>query len=308
VDLQDLAERLSATGLAHLPSGYSDARMLGNLVLGHAERGLGVPFMRWVDDYRLFTVSEEQSEQALIRLARGLNVFGLELNHSKTRIVPAHSALTEIRAITAPIFDPKIDSQRMIGEKLMSALHRAAADPAGRRSEMRYSLSGLTREREPAFIDWALQALWEVPWEAPRLVAYLATFANDPRIGPGAERSLRRAALAGDRWRVCRLAPLVIHTRGSEVSRPTLRALAEALPALAGSPAWGLALRTLSLAKAGDLVRGALSTEVLDIRAALVALRDLDLALPAELCAIEPALAEALRYVPAPAPAVDSML
>jgi hypothetical protein len=40
----------------------------------------------------------------------------------------------------------------------------------------------------------------------------------------------------------------------------------------------------------------------------MVALRDLDLPLPASLCSIEPALAEALRYVPAPAPPVRSLL
>lgn len=307
VPLQDLAERLSAAGLPYLPSGYSDARLLGNLVLAHAERRLEVPFMRWVDDYRLFTTSEEQAEAALERLAQGLGVFGLELNLGKTRIVPAHSALDEIRSITAPIFDPS-ESTGKIREKLIAALHRAAADPPSRRSEMRYSLSGLTREREPAFIDWALQALWDVPWEAPRLIAYLASMPHDPRVGPGVERTLRRAAQAHDPWRVCRLAPLVIHTSAGRVSHTTLAALAEALPVLSGSPAWGLALRTLSLAGARDLVAGALSGEVPDTRAALVALRDLDMALPAGLCAIEPALAETLRYVPAPLPPVHSML
>jgi hypothetical protein len=306
--LQELAERLSAAGLSHLPSGYSDARLLGNLVLGQAERELEVPFMRWVDDYRLFTVNEDQAEQALEQLNKGLGVFGLALNQSKTRIVPAHSALEEIRAFAAPIFNPRQDSQNRIREKLIAALHRAAADPAKRRSEMRYSLAGLTRENEPAFIDWALGALWEIPWEAPRLIAYLASVASDPRIGPAADRALRRAALAGDRWRICRLAPLVIHARRGDVSQPTLSALADALPTLVDSPAWGLALRTLSLARASGPVLATLADGVADARAALAALRDLDLGLPASLCVTEPALAEALRYVPAPPPPVASML
>ncbi|MGH2831734.1 MAG: RNA-directed DNA polymerase, partial [Solirubrobacteraceae bacterium] len=283
VPLQDLTERLSAAGLNYLPSGYSDARMLGNLVLTHAERRLTVPFMRWVDDYRLFTTSEEQAEEELGKLAQGLGVFGLELNQAKTRIVPAHSALSEIRSFIAPIFDSD-DSPGKIREKLIGALHVAAAEPTVRRSEMRYSLSALTRECEPAFIDWALQALWDVPWEAPRLIAYLASVAQDPRVGPGAESALRRAAQAGMRWHVCRLAPLVIHTRLGRVSPNTLVALAQALPVLSDSPAWGLALRTLSLSGARDLVAGALSAKIPDTRAALVALRDLDMALPAGLC------------------------
>ncbi|HEY7933584.1 MAG TPA: RNA-directed DNA polymerase [Solirubrobacteraceae bacterium] len=306
--LRELAERLSAAGLAHLPSGYSDARLLGNLVLGHAERGLTLEFLRWVDDYRLFAHSERQAHEALACLSEGLSVFDLKLNLSKTRIVPGYEAAVEVRDSFVAIFNSEVDSSRVIHEKLIGAFRRAAADPVERRRELRYSLAVLTREHEPAFIDWAFASLWEIPWEAPRLVSYLASVSNDPRVASGVDRALGKAAQIADPWRVCRLAPLAMHTGAEMLSNSTLSALLEALPRLAGSPAWGLALRTLSRARHREVVERVLADQVVDVRAALVALRDLDLALPASLCALEPALAEALRYVPAPLPPVRSML
>jgi hypothetical protein len=306
--LADVAERLSAAGLSYLPSGYSDARLLGNIVLGYAERELSAPFLRWVDDYRLFADSEQQAQEALACLGQGLCNLGLQLNVAKTRILTGRGATDEIRRSFTPFFDAEIDSSKVIREKLIAALSRAAADPIERRRELRYSLAMLTREHEPAFIDWALAALWEIPWEAPRLVSYLASVDRDPRVFAGAERALCRAAEMADPWHVCRLAPLVINERRAQPSKSTLHALADALEGLAGSPAWGLALRTLSRAGCRDVVERALTQPVPDARAALTALRDLDVALPAWLCALEPALAEALRYVPAPAPPMRSML
>lgn len=307
-NLRAAAVRVSAAGLAHLPSGYSDARLLGNVVLAQAEKRVPVAFVRWVDDYRLFASSVRFAQRALSELNQGLNELGLTLNSSKTRLLPGAVASTEMRKLITPVFNAQLDSSAVIREKLIGALHHTAEKPVERRSELRYALAGLTREREPCFIDWALAAIWSMPWEIPRLAAYLAAVSKDPRVGVEADIALGRAAEMGDAWRVARLAPLVIHAQGSHVSKRTLRALVEALPGLAESPAWGLALRTLSRAGCTKAVRRVLAERVCDVRAAMVALRDLDLSLPAGLCSIEPALAEALRYVPAPAPPVRSLL
>jgi hypothetical protein len=307
-DLRDVAARLSTAGLGHLPSGYSDARLLGNIVLQQAERKLSVGFVRWVDDYRLFASSEGQARQALSELSQGLNTLGLTLNRSKTRMLPGPIAKAEIRSGMIPVFSTQLDSSAVVREKMIGALHYCAEKPIERRSELRYALAGLTREREACFIDWAIKALWQIPWEIPRLVGYLASVAVDPRVAPAADMALGQAAKEVDPWRVSRLAPLVIHTCGGGVSRRTLTALVDALPGLEGSPGWGLALRILARAECGQIVQRALAGRILDVRAAMVALRDLDLSLPARFCAVEPALAEALRYVPAPAPAVKTLL
>ena len=67
--LRHVAATFSAAGLKHLPAGYSDARMLANLVLREVDRQLPVPFVRWVDDYTLFvprTKSPDETVQAPI--------------------------------------------------------------------------------------------------------------------------------------------------------------------------------------------------------------------------------------------------
>lgn len=307
-DLRALVTRLSSAGLTHLPSGYSDARLLGNIVLARAERRLEVSFVRWVDDYRLFASSKEQARRALGELSQELDKLGLNLNRSKTRLLPGSAANAELRNGMTPIFSTELDSSAVVREKMIAALHYSSENPCKRRSELRYALAGLTREREPCFIDWAIEAIEQIPWEVPRLVSYLAALAHDPRVPIAADMALCRAAERADPWLISRLAPLAIQACGRNVSRRTITTLIDALESLQGTPAWGLALRTISCSGHTQIVRTVLSERVPDTRAAMVALRDLDLPLPASLCALEPALAQALRYVPAPLPPVKSLL
>jgi hypothetical protein len=45
---------LASVGVATLPAGYADMRMLANLFLAGVDKQVPVSFTRWVDDYRLF--------------------------------------------------------------------------------------------------------------------------------------------------------------------------------------------------------------------------------------------------------------
>jgi hypothetical protein len=305
-ELRGISDRFSAAGLNHLPSGYSDARFLSNLVLARADQAIGIPFVRWVDDYRLFADSYEQASAALARLHDSMRLAGLEPNHSKTRIVPGGDAAAQHRNTLASVYHPDRDPPELVRRNLHRVFLAAVEDPIGRRRDLRFSLSRLAREHDPAGVDWAIESLVRLPWEAPRLVSYLANFADETRVAQAAEAALATAARKQDAWMLARLVPLVWRTG---LSRRTTRSLADRLDTLSGSVAWGLTLRTLAHAGDERTIRRVLEDgPIEDHRAVLVALADIESDTPQWLCEREPALATALRNGPAEAPRVESLL
>jgi hypothetical protein len=295
-ELTGLTQRFRASGQHTLPSGYADARFLSNLVLSEVDEQLGVPFVRWVDDYRIFGSSERQVRGALTRAHAAMRGVGLRPNESKTRIVPGTEAAARSENTLASVYHPERDSREVVQANLRRVLARACEDPVRRRQDLRFVLSRLARERDPAAVSWAIDAVSEIPWEAPRLVAYLAVFDEDelerPRIRAGVERLLRDAASAGDAWLFARLVPLCWE---SKIEERTAGEVQRSLDCLAGTPAWGLALRLL--ARAGDerTVRAAATPAGLDRRGLLAAFGELEYDPPGWLCDAEPRLASAIR-------------
>ena len=76
-----------------LPSDF-----LGNFYLASIDDGLkveDVPFIRYVDDIYLFYHSELEAKKGLVRLCRMLRDEGLNLNESKTDIIPTSELIAE---------------------------------------------------------------------------------------------------------------------------------------------------------------------------------------------------------------------
>lgn len=71
-----------------LPEGYSWSRALANHLLHHLDETIAHPFTRWIDDYRIFVSTNSQADTILDQLRVKAGSVGLELNESKTRVIP----------------------------------------------------------------------------------------------------------------------------------------------------------------------------------------------------------------------------
>ncbi|WP_205698907.1 RNA-directed DNA polymerase [Conexibacter sp. SYSU D00693] len=300
--LSDLGQTMHSVGVTTLPTGYSDARFLANIVLAVAESGVGTTYARWVDDYRFFVDGQAEAQAVLAALDQGLYKVGLRRNLDKTRLLLSHDAVERHHRTLASVYHPERDPDEVVAARLHSVLETALLDPIANRRQLRFVLPRLAAEHDSIAVHSALNLLEHAPWEAPRLTAYLAEFATHEEVGLGANASLRAAALAGDSWLVSRLVPLVIR---STVEPATLRLLHAAMPALRGTPAWGLALRLLSLHGCGSEF---ITDDAEDGRAVVAAARDLQTPIPSRIARAEGPLVRATDHRPAPLPRVDTLL
>jgi RNA-directed DNA polymerase len=75
-----------------IPQGGVISPFLCNLYLTWFDNYLtdhNLPFVRFADDFLVFTPSRKDAENALACVAKGLQKLDLALNHEKTRITPA---------------------------------------------------------------------------------------------------------------------------------------------------------------------------------------------------------------------------
>jgi hypothetical protein len=303
-ELADIARSLSVAGLSWLPPGYGDARMLANLVLDPIDRSLNVPFVRWVDDYRLFVPYGDATDGIVDSLASELRAHGFALNRLKLRCLSAGDAMREIGNALASAYHPERDPHEVVLAGLRQLFERAIANPVEERTTLRFVLARLQREKDDYAVDFALTALTGLPWEAPRLVAYLSAFSDAPRVRKGVESALCAAVKARNPWLAARLAPLAAQIG---ISRTTALMISSEHAAFRGSPAWGLLLRVASSNGYADAL-GAAKRDPADARAVLACMRDLDEAIPDDLAEKEPILAVKLAGAPAPLPTSESLL
>jgi hypothetical protein len=303
--LANVAAALERGAVTRLPTGYSDARLLANYVLAAAEAGFAFPFARWVDDYRLFVDDQEQARAAVASMDRGLSALRLSRNVAKTSVLPSNEALEKHHQTLASVYHPERDSTEVIAERLRDVFELAASDPVGHRRQLRFVLPRLGDQGDDIAVRFALEGLADLPWEAPRLVGYLARFVETHDLVVDVNALVADAARDGDAWRMSRLAPLAAKVR---ISRQTARALETGHRAFVGTPAWGLVLRLLALAGQTTVVRRVIDGPTPDARAAIVAARDVDLPLPGRLRRAEPALASVVDDGVAPPLPTDSLL
>jgi hypothetical protein len=303
--LLEVAAEMERRGLDYPPSGYADARLLANAVLNLVDQRIEVPIARWVDDYRLFVPPDVDPMQALGTLRSALEDVGLKLNEDKTKVVPgARGGEASKNALTS-VYHPDRDPPELVRNNLHRVFYESLEDPILNRRAVRFLLPRLATEEDDVALSFAFHGLTTFPWEAPRLVNYIATFAQRPEVTFLVNAHLAAAADAGNAWLVSRLGVLACNM---DVSDRTSSALLESLEKLEGTPAWGVALRVLSLAGDPRVVAIAERPDSPDPRAALVALRDLSHPLPGHLREAEPVLAAALAFSPASRPDTETIL
>jgi hypothetical protein len=85
-----------------IPQSNSASDILAKLYLDNVDKGMrnaGFVHLRYVDDIRIFCKNSSEAKKALIELTRLLRKRGLNLQSSKTKILSASEALSEIEGI-----------------------------------------------------------------------------------------------------------------------------------------------------------------------------------------------------------------
>jgi hypothetical protein len=303
--LLEVAAEMERGGLDYLPSGYADARLLANAVLNLVDQRIDIPIARWVDDYRLFIPPDVDPTSALDALRGALADIGLSLNEDKTEIVPGARGEEVSKSALTSVYHPERDPPARVRKNLHRLFYESLEDPVLNRRTVRFFLPRLAREEDDVALSFAFHGLTAFPWEAPRLVDYIAAFARRPEVVFLINAHLAAAAEEGNAWLVSRLGVLACNM---EISSQTSSALLEGLEELEETPAWGVALRVLSLAENPYVSVIADRPDSPDPRAAMVALRDLNLPLPDHLREAEPVLASALAFAPASRPGTETIL
>lgn len=303
--LAEAVDGFQRAGLTHLPAGYADARFLANIVLIEADRAIGLPFARWVDDYRIFAPDAEAADAALGRLAEALADLGLMLNVAKARCQPAMEYLDSCGASFTSVYHPELEAPNVVRAALRTVFLDAAPDPRAHRRSLRFVLPRLAAEGDDIAVDWALQALATTPWEAPRLVAYLAAFAENTAVRSGVQEHLLQALRLDDVWLATRLAALACSTG---IADHAVDVVASALTTTESPALWGCLLRALALAGHREVVVEELQRRVLDPRAAVGACADLSLRGVLDMTEEMERTALALGSRPAPRPSLDTIL
>ena len=90
-----------------LPVGGPASRLLAELTLIRTDRqlqGLDIPFIRFVDDIRLFAASEQDAHRQLVTLAEILSEDGFFLQKTKTRVYRSRDLIEEMDLARATAF------------------------------------------------------------------------------------------------------------------------------------------------------------------------------------------------------------
>ena len=240
------AEILEANGVHTLPAGYADARLLANLALATADAAIKAPFVRWVDDYRIFCSSEGEAEAELRRLQDGLSEVGLQLNLKKVKILTATEGRATLGRDLTSVYHPDRESPKQVRANLRALFAEAAVHPVVNRRELRFVLPRLAAESDSVAVEWCLDALIEVPWEAPRVADYLSHFMSYEDVQSRVQKLMKKSVEAGNVFVAARL--LALSMSRTESNDESLNSWLMAAAVEAKSPTlWSLLLRYLAI-------------------------------------------------------------
>jgi hypothetical protein len=291
---------LEKDGVLGLPAGYCDSRMLANVYLRHADAVLGGRFARWVDDYRVFGENLEDAHSSLRALGDALERVGLRLNPAKTKVSVNSQSVEQLRLDLASVYHPVEEGLQEAKRSLRRVFVSAVAADIPNRRKLRFCLPRLAELGDDYAVPYCMEALSRMPWEAPRMVAYLTHFWDRPTVHAWAAATVGAACSRGDNWLVARIVPLLCRTGFDDATSDTLAQYVQVTPS---AEVGGLILRSLALAGYTDDV-ARLTVRPGDPRAAVAATSDVALPAPAWAISAAPWMSGAVSW-PAPSSASD---
>jgi hypothetical protein len=301
--IEQALHRFREAKVPGLPAGYADVRLLANTLLHQVDSALHLPFVRYVDDYRLYADTLTDAGYGIDALRVALEKIGLTLNESKSSILSSEEYLASKGRQLTSVFHPETETVADTQSALREVFIDATARTVISRRDLRYCLPRMADVGDDFAVGFCIHALAGMPWEAPRITAYLAQFVQRPEVEHWLAHATADAASRNDHWMLGRLAPLLCNVPLTEaVAEGLIRYLSEG----DATAAWGITLRALSRAgrhEALDLATG----PAIDARAAIGACADLGAPLSAALRARAPITASMSAHG-FPLPRTDSLL
>jgi hypothetical protein len=237
----DLLHQLRGRGVAGLPAGYGDARLIANAVLAPVDRALGAPFTRWIDDYRIFASTRAEADGVVRSLRNALGQLDLRLKDAKLEVMPTLEYRRTRHGVPLDsVYHPQDEPENAVRAALRSVFISAVS--TGDRRRLRFVLPRLAQELDPAAIDYAFAALRANSIDAPRLVHYLSVFVSDAAV------AARIRALSIDpavsNWVLMRIVPLLCRIDLDDGALSTISSRAATTDS---ALLWGLLIRLLAV-------------------------------------------------------------
>lgn len=184
-DLIELLSIVAAKSGYMIPEGYSFARSLANLSLIPLDQSIALPFVRWIDDYTIFSDSVGDLEAEITRFERIVLSLGLQVAQEKTRVGPAETVVSA-RSGSLVEMHP-IPVSRSPGTGVTSK------ESPGSERQLRYAVRVATERKDRELLLVAAGLAKGMPESLyPRLAWYLATLSRDPDAAAAMSQHLER--------------------------------------------------------------------------------------------------------------------
>lgn len=184
----------SLSGIKGLPTGPDASGILAHAVLLPLDAmltRLRVPYVRWVDDTWFFVDDLAEYESIIEAYRRELGLLGLELHPTKTQPYLGFEALEVIESSAIQYFGETLNDMGSDGLAAAIRLFEFAMEsPEDRKSELRRSLTALTKHRDLTALNVLKSDTDLLRLGIPHWVAYLRNLLVD--------KGTRRAV--GDDW------------------------------------------------------------------------------------------------------------
>jgi hypothetical protein len=177
----------STTNLHGIPQGVEVSGILGNLYLVPLDatlRRLGLRFLRFQDDIKVFAAEQHELRRALLELMPVVRSLHINLSTAKTQILAGDDVLSHFEDIRKDALQYGIDSgDPFVGDTLRQFFDAAVSGGQVVERDVRFSVYRLELRGDPHAVPWVLANLDDVPYLASILVRYLSTHMANQSLG-----------------------------------------------------------------------------------------------------------------------------
>jgi hypothetical protein len=177
----------STTNLHGVPQGPEVSSLLGNLYLMPIDatfRRLGLRFLRFQDDIKVFASEPHELRHALLELMPVVRSLHINLSSAKTKILSGDDVEEHFEDVRKDALQYGFDAgDPRIGEELQKFFDGAVSGDEVVERDVRFSVHRLQQLNDPHAVPWILANLDDVPYLASILVRYLSSQMANPALG-----------------------------------------------------------------------------------------------------------------------------